>query len=315
VLQPLETQNDALPAQWARARLRDMEDRYAVWADASLEKEIVQTSLRFGVLCRFTAFVAVDRAEVVNKGGPLRHQVQAVDAPAGWDLLKDRSTLTGAGFGGAPAELARAIRQNGPMPAMRPAPMAKAAAPAPASAASSGIGARHRGEVATRAGGPAGAPPPPAFAPALAAPAPAAAKPAPAKKSRGFFGSREEAPAQAEAPAPLDLAPYRARAKELAAQVVRGGDAQARLAALGTLIVRLSMLVDDLQSVGAPNSELAPLRALLEELTTARDRAGREQAAPAPFEDTAEKALRAFATGSGTTPPSTEGARKRGFWK
>jgi hypothetical protein len=71
---------------WARARLRELEDRYVAGAGnkAALEKEIVGVSLRFGVLCRFTSYVAVDRAEVVNEGGRTHGVVQAVEQPAGW---------------------------------------------------------------------------------------------------------------------------------------------------------------------------------------------------------------------------------------
>ena len=78
----------ALTAQWARAHLRDLEDRYACASgrDAcdELEKQIVATSLRFGVLCRFTAYVAVDSRVVAD--GTARHRLlQPVEAPAGWD--------------------------------------------------------------------------------------------------------------------------------------------------------------------------------------------------------------------------------------
>lgn len=77
----------AVTAQWARVYLRDLEDRYAAapgWAGEELEKRIVATSLRFGVLCRFTAYVAVD-SRVVAEGG-VRHRVlQPVEAPAGWE--------------------------------------------------------------------------------------------------------------------------------------------------------------------------------------------------------------------------------------
>ncbi|MEV6632859.1 VIT domain-containing protein [Actinoplanes sp. NPDC051470] len=70
-------------AQWARARLRDLEDRYAA-GDHSLEPAITATSLRFGVLCRFTAFVAVD-SRVVNENGENRRVVQPVETPSGWE--------------------------------------------------------------------------------------------------------------------------------------------------------------------------------------------------------------------------------------
>ncbi len=103
----------AVTTIWARARVRDLEDRYVLSRDSSLEREIVSTSLRFSVLCRFTAFVAVDEAERVNAGGHLRDVMQPVDAPAGWDMFRG-----GAGGG--------AIASNAPLPAA-PAAVAKKA--------------------------------------------------------------------------------------------------------------------------------------------------------------------------------------------
>ena len=80
------TNNPAHTGLWARSRLRDLEDQYdAGHADrTTLEQQIIQTSLQFGVLCRFTAFVAVDRSEQFNAGGKVRRFVQPVDLPAGW---------------------------------------------------------------------------------------------------------------------------------------------------------------------------------------------------------------------------------------
>ncbi|MEU8199913.1 VIT domain-containing protein [Streptosporangium sp. NPDC049046] len=75
--------NPAVRAIWARARLRALEDRYAA-GDRSLEAEIVETSLRYGVLCRFTAFVAVD-TQVVAEGGPGHRVIQPVEPPSGWE--------------------------------------------------------------------------------------------------------------------------------------------------------------------------------------------------------------------------------------
>jgi len=77
--------NPAVTALWARAHLRDLEDRYAVTGDAALEQEIVATSLRHGVLCRFTAYVAVD-SRVVTEGGAPHRVIQPVELPAGWAL-------------------------------------------------------------------------------------------------------------------------------------------------------------------------------------------------------------------------------------
>jgi Ca-activated chloride channel homolog len=73
----------SITAQWARARLRDLEDRYAA-GDRGLESRIVATSLRFGVLCRFTAYVAVD-SRVVNEDGETRRVTQPVEYPSGWE--------------------------------------------------------------------------------------------------------------------------------------------------------------------------------------------------------------------------------------
>ncbi|UWZ49997.1 VWA domain-containing protein [Dactylosporangium matsuzakiense] len=74
--------NTALTAVWARSLLRDLEDQYI--AGVPLEHRITQLSLRFGVLCRFTAFVAVD-SRVVTEGGDPRQVTQPVESPAGWE--------------------------------------------------------------------------------------------------------------------------------------------------------------------------------------------------------------------------------------
>jgi Ca-activated chloride channel family protein len=98
---------------WARGRVRELEDRYVVRTGerSRLEKEIVTTSLRFGVLSRFTAFVAVDRAEVVNPGGEHKKATQAVEQPAGWGQLEPQAACAppmapGAGDLGCFASLA-----------------------------------------------------------------------------------------------------------------------------------------------------------------------------------------------------------------
>jgi Ca-activated chloride channel family protein len=98
----------AIRAQWARAALRDLEDRYAT-GDRAVEQEIVRTSLRFGVLCRFTAFVAVD--ERVVSDGTVHRVVQPVERPAGWETPVPQFAAAprvgfapqAAGYGGAPA--------------------------------------------------------------------------------------------------------------------------------------------------------------------------------------------------------------------
>ncbi|GAA0578245.1 hypothetical protein GCM10010172_73850 [Paractinoplanes ferrugineus] len=106
-----ERAEPAVVAQWARARLRDLEDAYAA-GDHSLEQRIVATSRRYGVLCRFTAFVAVD-SRVVNEGGRNRRVTQPVEMPSGW---------AGAG------DVAPALLRMSAVASVPPAPMA---APAP----------------------------------------------------------------------------------------------------------------------------------------------------------------------------------------
>ena len=83
--------NPACTANWARAHLRDLEDRYACLAGhgppaelARLEQQITDVSLRYGVLCRFTAFVAVD-SRVATDGAAPHRVTQPVELPAGWD--------------------------------------------------------------------------------------------------------------------------------------------------------------------------------------------------------------------------------------
>ena len=89
----------AVTAQWARAHLRDLEDRYICARDVGdseeLEQRIVDCSLRFGVLCRFTAFVAVD-SRVVAEGAERHRVLQPVEAPAGWDMFATRSAVMAA---------------------------------------------------------------------------------------------------------------------------------------------------------------------------------------------------------------------------
>lgn len=96
----------AITSAWARGLVRQLEDRYLISAaheQPELERRIVETSLRFSVLCRFTSFVAVDRAEVVNRGGNVHRVTQAVEQPAGWgekekleEQKKTRQQATGA---------------------------------------------------------------------------------------------------------------------------------------------------------------------------------------------------------------------------
>lgn len=113
-------------ALWARAHLRDLEDRYAAHASDDLEQRIVATSLRFGVLCRFTAFVAVD-TRVATDGSTPHRVTQPVELPDGWDQS--------AGYGMPVAAASMPAAGSAPMapggPPVPPAPSAYSAPAAP----------------------------------------------------------------------------------------------------------------------------------------------------------------------------------------
>lgn len=76
-----------LAAVWARQRLRDLEDDLTTDAAHAeeLKQELISLSLQYGVLCRFTAWIAIDTAAVVNPDGNNQAVTQAVDLPDGWE--------------------------------------------------------------------------------------------------------------------------------------------------------------------------------------------------------------------------------------
>ncbi len=102
-----------LAASWARARIRDLEDRYAAGA-TELEAQIVATSKEYAVLSRFTAFLAIDRSEVVNPGGTLRQIVQPVERT---EVRESKHMRGGLGGGGQAAGAFSAMPSGIPMPA------------------------------------------------------------------------------------------------------------------------------------------------------------------------------------------------------
>ncbi|WNV84688.1 VIT domain-containing protein [Umezawaea sp. Da 62-37] len=114
----------AIAAQWARAALRDLEDAY-VSGKSDLEPTIVATSLKFGVLCRFTAFVAVDARVVTD--GTVHRVTQPVESPAGWEAPVALPFAAPQSFG-APQHLfldmAAPAGAPAPAPSAPPPPMA-----------------------------------------------------------------------------------------------------------------------------------------------------------------------------------------------
>jgi Ca-activated chloride channel family protein len=97
---------------WARSHLRDLEDGYA--AHGGDAQRIVATSLRFGVLCRFTAWLAVD-TRVVTEGGQPHRVVQPVEVPRGWvPPTPVAATVTNAVSLGYAGPMAAAAMAAGP---------------------------------------------------------------------------------------------------------------------------------------------------------------------------------------------------------
>lgn len=94
----LERAAAPLGVAWARGRILDLEHRYVTAGarDAGLASDITALSLRFGVLCRFTAYVAVDGTEVVNAGGEGHRVTQPVESPDGREMMEEQG-----GFGEA----------------------------------------------------------------------------------------------------------------------------------------------------------------------------------------------------------------------
>jgi Ca-activated chloride channel family protein len=95
--------NPALAACWAREKLVALEDALAASRGDQREaigNELIATSLRFGVLCRFTAFIAVDDA------GPLaqvatRSMQQPVEPTLAESSLASRPALAPTRWGGS----------------------------------------------------------------------------------------------------------------------------------------------------------------------------------------------------------------------
>jgi Ca-activated chloride channel homolog len=254
----VEPHGDAAAAMWARARIRDLEDQYAIQSSGKpeLEREIVAVSLRHRVLSRFTAFLAVDRSETVNPRGNPRTVTQAVEQPAGWQ---------GSGrFAPAPpmAPPMAAYPGAAPPPPAGGSFAAPAAAPgAPPSRGGGGLlgkakamfsrdRAADRKEARMQPASEAAAPPP--------QPAPLG-RPTTMKTAAYMVDAFSEE----EAPAPIgtDVEPYRRRARDLADAIDRAADHGDRRA-LDLALARLAELVEDVRSVGGLDALASALDAV-----------------------------------------------------
>ena len=255
---PAPDRGDAwVHASWARARIRDLEDRYAAGerggvagrGDGGLEGDIVAISKRHGVLSRFTAFLAIDRAERANPDGRVRQVVQPVETPAGWDA-EAAPRLAGASrmVGGAPRAFApMAAMPPAGMPSMAPSmapPMAPGGAPPP-----------------QRAGLPAPRRPEPKMKSLLSR-----ADVEERKRGRGRAEMLADEPAAEGAPVAggAYLAALAKLARELEAQA-RGADA----AAIRVVRERLTEWIEDVRSVGGHEPLAQAVEALVRRLSAA----------------------------------------------
>ena len=122
--------NPAIASAWARGQIRQIEDRYAAGDGdlSALERAIVALSLKFQVLCRFTAYVAVDRSQAVNPSGSLHRVTQPVEMPRGWDASSQMVIARAASLGHRGNALSlREVRREKPSP-LYPAPESRLSA-------------------------------------------------------------------------------------------------------------------------------------------------------------------------------------------
>ncbi|MEV0201377.1 VIT domain-containing protein [Nonomuraea sp. NPDC050691] len=259
--------NPALRAVWARAHLRALEDRYAM-GEHELEAEIVRVSLEYGVLCRFTAYVAVD-SRTVAEGGPEHRVIQPVEPPSGWEMpsappmtgfVAQAAVMAAPGrFRAASPTFEAALDQGIPMSPPAPAPAGGAPGAAPDSAPDSapdpvpdspaggagGFGASSGGSVGPRG---------PVFGRPGAVPRPAR------RASHGLESVRGQLVAE------LD------RLKALpTADALYLADLGSRLAALSAYLgdhAELSALARELEAAERPGTDLAGLRRHVVEVLT-----------------------------------------------
>ncbi len=314
-----------LAASWARAHLRDLEDQYAANARGELEQLIVRVSKQFSVLSRFTAFVAIDRSAVVNKGGVLHQAVQPVEKPAGWDggagafagapmqvpsLAAGRILVAGAAppmmgsgappqgaFGGNPLSIGSMPPAGAPHPqppgyAPPPSAMAAPMAAQPGRAPN----ARFTQRIASDAA--------PASTSANSRPLPPRAAPRP-----GPQGTKAEAAPEGGASSAIATTAYLAQlatlARELEAQATGRGDA----AAIRLLRQRLTEWVEDVRSVGGNHELAGAVEELVKRLSAAL-------AAPANLiAEATAIAGELAALAAGAPPPPAKKKSRLAFWK
>jgi len=291
-IESVEVANASLAKAWARLHLRDLEDRFDA-GDRSLERKILEVSLDNSVLCRFTAFVAIDHAERVNRGG-YQHQVtQPVESPAGW----------ASGAGAMPSRAMAPPPMASPPPPGRPMPapqMATRAREAPRQEPSLSAAAPPEEEASTMSK---------SFAEESDARAPKPSKP----KGGGMLGAVTDALSsvieKAKKPSVVDppnAATFLPRLKDVLERMKnRSGDV---LAFARDISDRLRLIVEDMAHANLSRVERVPLEALVKQLGEAVASGDRMRVDNALND--AERTLTTM-----TTPPPTAGKGREGFWR
>lgn len=299
---------EGLSAIWARGHIRDLEDRLDIGNAnrASLEKEILSTSLQFNVMCRFTSFVAVDRAQIVNPGGHQHKVVQPVEQPAGWQSQRPAIPMSPARMAAPACPASMSMDALGDLEfeandveecCEEPCALSK-----PTLSRSFATRDRVAGPVAPAS--------PRAKAPAGGVGRLLGAVVAAGKSLLG--GKVAQAPSVHQTVTTLEGG--RTRAWELHELLERDetqGSLSQRLLALGALRPLLEMLVDELRRIQAPAETLQPLVLLLDELRNLQ-----QSATPASQDqvdlvwELALETLEDFSLGSA---PAT--GRRAEFWR
>lgn len=335
------TNDNSVHSIWARGRVRDLEDRYAIGDGelSSLEAQILGISLGFRVLSRFTSFVAVDKVAIVNPGGGGTSVVQPVESPDGWasggealvqESAKElRSPGFGAGAGAMPPGAPAPMSMSMPMPSLdsfdAPEELEEMEAELSSLApADMSLADQHMDDMdEMRSEGFAEqAAVVPDLKSKVSMSMPSQSRPKKRKQSvtgalfaskplgrgRGLFRRNEAVSAEPEVAEPNDtLVAYQQRLRELMDRASKARDSRAQLR---VLLQGLILFLDDLKSVRAPAEFVTALTK-----SVARCRAlWSESELSAPLQ-TELKSLEALTLiqGPGTDPEPAP--TRRGFWK
>jgi Ca-activated chloride channel family protein len=221
---------------WARGRLRDLEDTWVADSHTEgspLQLTITELSLRFGVLCRFTAFLAVDRSDKANKGEQILSVIQPVEPPAGWPMAA-RLTKASRPASAMPHNLqgGASLRCQASGQDMGPDDSDTVQSQYFGRLGSSFTDDSNDMEVSSNGGD---------------------------TEALASLGEEED-PVFASGSRWPDLAPYRRRALDILQMLKNDSDP---LHGFGVLAVQLKALLDDLESIGANPAETEPLNQLL----------------------------------------------------